>query len=117
MKIRSGIYEVIESGFINAPSMEDLEFTLNENPLMILVLRVKKSPTPESTIEVIVEGDERLAIIFTNPAVQLNFGPQSPLKLGSINGRALFAALRVTVVGDYSSYQASYSFFLGEEEK
>jgi hypothetical protein len=117
MKIRTGVFDLLESGFVNSLTMEDLEFTLNEAPRMVVVLKIKKSPSPEAVIELNVEANDRLAITYTNPAVQLNFGSQNPIKLGSMNARELSAAIRVTIIGDYSSYQVAYSFFLGEAEK
>jgi len=113
IQIRSGPYEILHSGFLNSPSMDDIEFLLNESPRMVLVLRVTKTEGADTSIELNVEGADRLVISYTNPS-QLNFGPQAPVTLGSMNGRLLLASLRVSVIGDYSSYQVAYTFLLGE---
>jgi hypothetical protein len=117
VKIRSGKLDLFESGFINSASMEDIEFSLSESPPMTVVLRVKKSAEPAATIDLALEGDDRLLITYTNAATQLNFGSQGPIKLGSLSSRSLYAVLRVNVIGDYTSFQVAYSFYLGDEEK
>ena len=117
MKIKSGKFKVLHSGFINSPSMEDLEFIVNESPEMTVVVRVKQEKAiAESSIELNVEKNNRLVISYQNPAIQLNFGTQDPVKLGSMDGKELFASIRISIVGDYSSYQVSYTFFLVGEE-
>ena len=117
MKIRCGSFDVLDSGVVVSPSMEDTEFTIQESPLMILVFRIKKNASDQPAIELTLEADSRLVITYTNPAVQLNFGSQEPINLGSMGGRTLYGVLRTTVIGDYSSYQLTYSFFLEEEQK
>ena len=117
MKIRCGTLDALSCGVITTPSMEDTEFTLREEPPMVLVFRVKKQADTPAGIELNLESETRLIVTYNNPAIQLNFGPQHAIDLGSLNGRKLRGCLRVNVMGDYSSYQVAYSFFLGEALK
>jgi hypothetical protein len=115
MKITSGKYELFESGFLNSPSMEPIEFHLEDN--LVLEIKVQKDEkTSNSTIDLILNGPTRLVITFTNP-LTLNYGPQAPINLGSLRGRVFYAMLRVSVIGNYSSYQVGYSFYMGEQDE
>lgn len=116
MKIKSGKYELFESGLINSPSMEEMDFYLSEDPPMLLTIQVKRDESKKDpTIELNLHGDSKLVITYTNPGVQLNFGNARPMNLGTLDGRVLYAIFRMNVVGDYNAYQLGYSLFLGEE--
>ncbi|EOW3699134.1 TPA: DUF6864 domain-containing function [Vibrio vulnificus] len=112
MRITSGNQEVIESGYVDSFGMNPIEFQLLERPEMVLRLVVKnESKNSESTITGDVESDSTLVITVVNPHRTLNFGPSTPLSVGTLNGRALSFIFRINVMGDYNSYNVAYTFY------
>lgn len=114
--IKCGNYDLLESRIISAPSMDDLIITLSEDPLMKLIIRIKKDEGAISSINLHGESVSELIVTFTNPTVVINFGTQDPILLGVLNKRHLYGVFRINIFGDYKSYQVLYSFFLGEEQ-
>lgn len=110
MKIFVGDLEVITSGVVHSKGVESVDFVLSDD--MTLRLTVQKVDNVQSSIELKPEGDV-LYINFVNPHVQLHFGPQDPLLVGSYNGRELFVQLRVNTFGAFVSYSVDYSFYMG----
>ncbi|MEZ8383263.1 DUF6864 domain-containing function [Vibrio splendidus] len=112
MRITSGNQEVIESGYVDSFGMNPIEFQLQETSEMILRLVViNDSKSSESTIDGEVESDSTLVITVLNPHRSLNFGPSTPLSVGTLNGRALSLIFRINVMGDYNSYNVAYTFY------
>jgi hypothetical protein len=111
MKIRSGEYDVIESGLVNAHGMSDVDFILSDSPPMTISARVRKADDGKASIELKIENSDKLIFEFSSPD-SLNFGPAQPVEVGTLKGRKLFAMLRVNVMGDFSSFQTQYTFYL-----
>ena len=112
MKIKSGEYDVIDSGLVNSNGINDVEFALSDSPAMTIVARLLKADDGKPSAELKVEEDKRLVFIFTSPD-SMNFGPALPVEVGTLNGRKLFAMLRINVMGEMSSFQVQYTFYLG----
>ena len=112
MKIFCGEYEVIDSGTITSADLSDTKFIVSENPLMEIVFRL--SMEGEATgIRSEVIGENSLALVFTKPK-GLGYGPASPVKVGTLNGRSLYVIFRVAMRGENVSYSLEYTFYLKE---
>lgn len=108
----SGNQEVIESGYVDSFGMNPIEFQLQDSPKMVLRLVVENNPEDsESIINGNVESDSVLVITAKNPHRTLNFGPSTPLSVGTLNGRSLSLSFRINVMGDYKSYNVAYTFY------
>jgi len=116
MKITSGPLEVLDSGLINSSSNAETECHLSDSPPMSVMVCVKKSETESPSVELLVESNSKLKILFINPQIQLNFGPSTPIQIGTLQGRTLSAIMRINIIGDYNSYQIAYTFYLGGNE-
>ncbi|MFQ2632493.1 DUF6864 domain-containing function [Aeromonas caviae] len=112
MKVVSGNKEILNSGVISSFGMEDLEFQIDETKNMYLVLHVEGNlQNDEATIGTEINESGKLVINVNNPHVTLNFGPSEPIRIGYIEGKNLYFTFRLNVFGEYTSYQASYTFY------
>lgn len=113
MRIHHKELEVYESGTLNSLDLSDFKFVLSEKPLMEVVCQVViDGGAPNIKLEAI--SDYALALVFSNPNV-FGFGPKTPVKVGSLNGRSVYVSFRITMRGDNDSYGLDYTFYLGEE--
>lgn len=110
MKIISGGWEVLANGYVSSNGMNPLDFELTKN--MILRLIVVPSPEEDPSIDLEPEGIY-LKVIYTNPKKITNFGTKDPIEIGLYNGRTLFVQTRISIFGDYTSFSAAYTFYLG----
>lgn len=115
MKITTGNLEVYQSGVVESQGTSDINFILVENPRMVITIRVATISSEEPAIEWKVDSPDRLVITIKNPG--LNGGPSSPIQVGHINGRQLHIAFRTSIFGNISSFQITYTFYLGETVK
>ncbi len=112
MKIFSGEFEVLDSGTVTSADLSDTRFVVSENPLMEVVARVSMDSSEESiTLELL--GENTIAMVFRKPSM-LGYGPATPVKVGTLNGRALYVSFRVSMRGTNSSYGLEYTFYLKE---
>ncbi len=112
LKIFSGEFEVLDSGTITSADLSDTRFVVSEAPLMEVVARISMEETEESiTLEVL--GENTIAMVFRKPS-KLGYGPAVPVKVGHLNGRALYVSFRVSMRGTDSSYGLEYTFYLKE---
>lgn len=110
LKIFAGDFEVITSGTVHSKGVDPIEFVFSEDmTIRLIVAQVKDQ---DSSIDLETKGNV-LNITFTNPQIQLHFGPQNPVLVGSYEGRQLFVQLRVNTYGAMVSYSVDYSFYMG----
>jgi len=114
VKIYCGEYEVYESGTLTSPDLSDTKFVISETPLMEVVFRISMDDE-ESGISLEVLGENTIAMIFKKPT-GIGYGPARPVKVGNLNGRALYVSFRVSMRGEKSSYGLEYTFYLKESE-
>lgn len=112
MKILTGDYEVLESGTLTCPDLSDTKFIVSKEPLMEIVARISFGEG-EPGISAEVLGENTLAVVFRKPT-GLAYGPAAPIKVGHLNGRALYVSFRVSMRGSNSSYGLEYTFYLKE---
>lgn len=112
MKILTGNLEILESGVAFSSGLNDVDFVIAESPRMVIGVRVQKKDGEKPSIEMKIEDESKAIFVFTNPD-SLNFGPSEPVDVGVFGGRQLSATLRVSIFGDYSSFEVAYAFFLG----
>ncbi len=112
MKINADNKKVLDSGIVHSFNMEDLEFTVSEEDNMILLIKVSGDrKNNEGSISAEVEND-KLVVYIKNPHVVLNFGPTTPLKIGTIKDKYLYFLFRVNIFGEYEAYEISYTLYL-----
>lgn len=112
MKIRTGSLDVLESGTVHSKRIEPTEFVLGPQMVLRVVIEQSKDAPPSIQVN---PSETTLVMTFTNPKIQLHFGPQEPILIGELNGRRLYCMLRMNVFGEYSSYSIDYTFYLGEK--
>lgn len=110
MKIFAGDFEVITSGAVHSKGLEPIDFVFSKD--MTIRLIVVQNKDQDASIDLETKGNV-LNITFTNPQVQLHFGPQNPVLVGSYEGRELFVQFRVNTFGAVLSYSVDYSFYMG----
>ena len=112
MKIVTGNKEVMNSGVISSFGMDDLEFVVDEENSMYLILHVEgNADEDEATIRTDVNEDGKLVFTVINPHVTRNFGPAEPIRIGQLDGKSIYFSFRLGVLGDYKSYHATYTFY------
>ncbi len=112
MRVTTGALEVLESGVVDSAGMSDVDCLVAETPRLWTSFRVRRAEVEAPLLGWHVEDGERLVITLNNP--QPNSGPAEPLLIGRLQGRPLHISFRVTVFGDYQSFQVSYTFYLGQ---
>lgn len=112
MRVTTGSLEVLESGVVDSLGMNDIDCVLMEHPRLATTFRVRKTEGEQPAIHWQLEADDRLVITLDNPP--LNAGPERPLEIGRLQDRRLHISFRVSVFGDYRSFQVSFTFYLGE---
>ncbi|HIF9422538.1 TPA: DUF6864 domain-containing function [Photobacterium damselae] len=112
MKIYCGDFEVFESGVISSPDLSDTRFVVSEEHNMTIVFRVVMD-SDEAGIRLEALDDNTLAVVFDKPS-GLGYGPASPVKVGMLEGRALYVSFRVYMRGKNESYGLEYTFYLKE---
>ena len=112
MRILCSEYEVINSGTLLSPDLSDTKFVVSENPLMEIVCRISMGEG-DSGISIELLGESTLALIFKNPN-GLGYGHAMPIKVGHLNGRALYVSFRVSLRGNNDSYVLEYTFYIKE---
>ena len=111
MRIKVGTLDVLESGTVHSRRLDPIEFALTDN--MALRLVVEQAKGASSSIELLPSGTT-LTMKFVNPDAQLHFGPQEPVLIGTYGDRNLYCMIRINTFGQFSSYSADYTFYLGE---
>ena len=112
MKILTNGKEIISSGSLSSFSLDDIEFVISEENSMSLILHVEGDQSEdEATISSEVTPEGNLKINVRNPHVSLNFGPSEPMRIGHIDGKAIYFAFRIDVMGEYNSYLTAYTFY------
>lgn len=114
MLIKVGEYEVLQSGMVQSKGLSPIDFMLTDN--MTFRVAVEKSKGAPPAIELQPAGTV-LTMKFVNPDTQLHFGPQDPVLIGKMGARELYCAVRINVYGDFTSYSADYTFYLGGATK
>lgn len=112
IKITSGGWEVLANGYVHSNGLSPIDFELTKD--MILRLAITSVPGDPPSIELEPEGNY-LTITYKNPKQVANFGAKEPIEIGLYNGRSLFVQARISVYGEYTSFSASYTFYLGVE--
>ncbi len=112
MRVTTGSLEVLESGVVDSLGMNDVDCLVAETPRLWTTFRVRRTEGQAPPMDCQVEDGERLVITMNNP--QPNSGPAEPLLIGRLHHRLLHISFRVTVFGDFHSFQVSYTFYLGE---
>jgi hypothetical protein len=110
MKITCGDYEVFESGILDCPDLSDTKFIISNTPLMVVIVRVTMIDG-ESSMRLEVLDDSTIAIVCNRP-VSMGYGPAKPVKVGFLEGRALYLGFRLNMKDTDTSYQLSYTFYL-----
>ena len=113
MKIRTGAWEVLESGLVHSNGNSDVEFWLSDQPPLSVAVRVERPTTVSGSVESSADVANRLVFTFQPPVGQINYG-LAEQEMGTLSGRKLFGSFRVNVFGDYQSFEVSYTLFLGE---
>lgn len=114
MQIKVGTFEVLESGMVQSNGLSPIDFILAENMTFRVVVEKDKGASP--SIELLPSGTV-LTMRFVNPDAQLHFGPQDPVRIGTLGERDLYCAVRINTYGEFASYSADYTFYLGEATK
>lgn len=114
MKIKTGIYEVLETGVVHSHKLDPIDFVFSESMIIRIALEFNKDS--ESVIKVGPVGTNMLMLSYVNPHMKLNFGPNDPMHVGTFDGKKFYCNVRVNVFGNQASFEASYTFFIGEEE-
>lgn len=112
VKIKVGSLDVLESGMVHSNGSDPISFTLSDDMFLRLEVDFNRNESP--SIELKPEGGNTLVMRYINPGSQLHFGPQSPVVIGTLDGRKLLCVVRINTFGDNTSYSADYTFLLGE---
>ena len=112
MRVTTGNLEVLESGVVDSLGMLDVDCTLADHPRLLTTFRVRRTGDGLPAIRWFMEDEGRLVISLDNPP--LNAGPERPLEIGRFQDRRLHISFRVSVFGNYRSFQVSFTFYLGE---
>lgn len=111
MKIKSGGLDVLEAGVVHSYLDNPVEFLFPDGDEEML-LRIIINRGSEQAINLKLVKENELDIIYS-PAHTLNFGSKEPMLIGSLQDREFYCQLRVSVYGDFESYNVDYTFFLG----
>ncbi len=79
---------------------------------MTIVFRIVMD-SDETGIRLEVLDENTLAVVFEKPK-GLGYGPASPIKVGTLEGRSLYVSFRVFMRGKDESYGLEYTFYLKE---
>ena len=110
MRILTGGFEVLTSGALSSVGLDDFRFVVSELPPLIVVCRVLPN-APEQSLELEVLSGDTVAIVFKKPS-GLEFGPETPVKVGTLEGRDLYVSFRVSMKGGDVGYALVYAFYL-----
>ncbi|WP_407083781.1 DUF6864 domain-containing function [Photobacterium leiognathi] len=114
MRIFCGDFEVLDSGTITSPDLSDTRFLVSEEHNMTIVFRIVME-CEETGIRLEVLDENTLAVVFERPN-GLGYGPATPIKVGTLDGKALYVSFRVAMRGNDVSYGLEYTFYLKEVE-
>lgn len=114
MQIKVGTLEVLESGMVQSKGLSPIDFILAENMTFRVVVEKTKGASP--SIKLLPSGSV-LTMKFVNPDAQLHFGPQDPIRIGTFGDRDLYCTVRINTYGEFVSYSADYTFYLGDATK
>lgn len=110
LKVLCGEFEVYDSGTLSSADLSDTKFIVSEDPPMTIVFRLSLTEG-ETGITAEALDESTLALIFKNPNA-IGYGPARPVKVGLLNGRALYVTFRVSMRTDDTSYSLEYTFYL-----
>jgi len=113
VKIVSGEYEVFDSGNLYVYGIQETKFIISEKPKMEIVFRPVFDDSGERKITLEAINDYTLAFIFSNPS-GLGYGNGSPVKVGHLNGKELYANFHINIKGNDEAYDLRYTFLLKE---
>lgn len=111
IQIKVGDLDVLETGTVQSNGNSPTVFLLDETMKIELLIEEKKNAP--SSIE-LIPINNTLSIKYTNPHIQMHFGPQDPILIGTFQDRDLFCTFRVNTYGEYASYSIDYTFALGK---
>jgi len=114
MKITSGPMTVLHTGSVQSfGGLSSVIFHLADN-YRVVVFVMRGEPDSSPTIQGIEDDDGYQLRIINVPPPMLGWGPANPLQL-NVNGVLHYAALRVSVNGEYSSFTVHYTIYKGIE--
>jgi hypothetical protein len=114
LKIFNDGFEIYKSGALFVPNLKESKFVLAEAPNRLeVIFRVEKIEGQEPLLTQSIENEFTLAFIFTNPPHGV-YSHASPQRIGHIDGRELYAAFHVEIMGEYQAYNLTYTFFVKE---
>ncbi|XDF80127.1 DUF6864 domain-containing function [Aliivibrio fischeri] len=96
------------------PNMEQTLFVLSQEPNRLeVIFRIEIIENGGEGLRNNIENDYTLAFIFTNPP-KGGYSHASPQKIGHIDGKELYGAFHVEIMGDNQAYNLTYSFYVKE---
>ena len=114
MKVFNEGFEVYKSGAVFIPNLKETKFVLAEAPNRLeVIFRIEKIDDQEASLTQSIENPFTLAFIFTNPP-HGGYSHASPQRVGHIDGKELYAAFHVEIMGEYQAYNLTYTFLVKE---
>lgn len=114
MKIFNDGFEIYKSGALLVPNLNESKFVLAEAPSRLeVIFRIEKIEGQEPLLKQAIENPFTLAFIFTNPPLG-GYSHASPQRVGHIDGKELYAAFHVEIMGEYQAYNLTYTFLVKE---
>lgn len=115
MKVKSGDYDVLESGTIMQFKNEPIEFELASNMNIRFMFITDGKPNDTKMVFKNI-SDSLLELHLYNFHNSMGTGNTEPLPLGNINNRKLYLNFRVFSINDVQSNRVvHYTWYLGEE--
>lgn len=111
MKIVQGEFEMINSGSLYSPSLENIKFIISESPLLVIECRILQDNSKDKSINLEVIDNNTVAIIFKNPE-GLGYGISKPVLVANYKGKELYVTFHISMKENKSSFLLEYSFYV-----
>ena len=112
MKITTGNLQVIDSGIVHSNNMEDVSFIINDDPMIVFKVCVRRFDNQKRQINVFPADNNNVSIIeFINQMDYPGVGPKNLLKIEYKNYEPIYASIRLSIYGHYESYELKYTFY------
>lgn len=110
LKTSAGPYDVFASGSLLSYDLQD--FTIELASGFNLVVRVEFNDGEDTAIKFEASKSDTLMVVIKNPI--FGYGLSTPIKIGAVDGRQIFLAMRVDGFGQpVTSYRFDYTIFKG----
>ena len=108
MIISFGDYRVLDNGTVHSIGMNRAELLFDDVKINAVIIREEHE---KAALNVSIRGNVA-SFKFINPD-SLNFGPADPVFIVNNNNKGIYATIRVSVIGNFSSYSLDYTIFAG----